>query len=326
MLIVALVLILAGAIALIALGVRRQRRAAAVEGLTNRMGQFATREEMLAESGPVKSKERGNVLARRLEDVTQGGSAAGRASGLLARADAKLTVGEYLLLRAGVGVGGVALAFLLFSGAPVALRVLLGIVFGFVGSILPAIYFSRKARQREKLFIEQLGDTISLMGNSLRAGYSLLQTMEMVSHESPDPIGKEFGRVVREVGLGISNEEALQNLLRRIPSPDLDLLVTAINIQHEVGDNLAQILAIIGQTIRDRVKIKGDIAVLTAQQQMSTYVISGLPVLPGLGMLAINRDYMLQMFSGPWLCMPIGAVVLALIGFFVMKKITAIEV
>lgn len=150
--------------------------------------------------------------------------------------------------------------------------------------------------------------------------------MEMVSHESPDPIGKEFGRVVREVGLGISNEEALQNLLRRIPSPDLDLLVTAINIQHEVGDNLAQILAIIGQTIRDRVKIKGDIAVLTAQQQISTYVISGLPVLPGLGMLAINRDYMLQMFSGPWLCMPIGAVVLALIGFFVMKKITAIEV
>jgi hypothetical protein len=157
MLVVALVFILAGAIALIALGIRRQRRAAAVEGLTNRMGQFATREEMLAESGPVKSKERGNVLARRLEDVTQGGSAADRASGLLARADAKLTVGEYLLLRAGVGVGGVALAFLLFSGAPVALRVLLGIVFGFVGSILPAIYFSRKARQREKLFIDSWG-------------------------------------------------------------------------------------------------------------------------------------------------------------------------
>lgn len=326
MLVVALVFILAGAIALIALGVRRQRRAAAVEGLTNRMGQFATREEMLAESGPVKSKERGNVLARRLEDVTQGGSAASRAAALLARADSKLTVGEYLLLRVGAGVGAGALAYLFFGGLPVELRVLVELVFGVIGSVLPAIYFGRQARKRERLFVDQLGDTINLMGNSLRAGYSLLQTMEMVSRESPDPIGKEFGRVVREVGLGISNEEAMQNLLRRIPSPDLDLLVTAINIQHEVGGNLAQILSVIGQTIRDRVKIKGDIAVLTAQQQISGYVISGLPVLLGLGMFAINRSYMIRMFSWPWLCMPIGALGLAVIGFFVMKKITAIEV
>lgn len=326
MLIALTIFVVLAAAFLIMLGVRRQRRAAAVAELANRMGSFATREEMVADAGPIRQKERNNALARSLEDLTQGGSIAERAAALLARADASLTVGEYLLLRLGVAFGGLALAFLLFAGSPIAFRFLLGIVFAFIGSVLPAIYFGRKARKRQQLFIEQLGDTISLMGNSLRAGYSLLQTMEMVSRESPYPIGSEFGRVVREMGLGISNEEALQNLLRRIPSPDLDLLVTAINIQHEVGGNLAQILAIIGQTIRDRVKIKGDIAVLTAQQQISAYVISGLPILLGLGMFAMNRSYMLQMFSWPWLCMPIGAVVLAMFGFFVMKKITAIEV
>lgn len=325
-LIVTTVVVLVAALFLIMLGVRRNRRASVIEDLSKRMGQFATREDMVEAPSADREKNRPNRLARRLEDVTQGGNVAERAAALIARADAKLTVGEYLLLRLGMALGGFGLAFLLFGGSPVIFRVLLGLVIGFVGSVLPALYFSRKAAKREKLFTEQLGDTISLMGNSLRAGYSLLQTMEMVSRESPYPIGTEFGRVVREVGLGISNEEALNNLLRRIPSPDLDLLITAINIQHEVGGNLAQILAIIGQTIRDRVKIKGDIAVLTAQQQISAYVISGLPVLLGLGMFAINRDYMLQMFSWPWLCMPIGAVVLALIGFFVMKKITAIEV
>ncbi len=290
MLIALTVFVILAAAFLIMLGVRRQRRAAALAELANRMGSFATREEMVADAGPIRQKERNNALARSLEDLTQGGSIAERAAALLARADASLTVGEYLLLRLGVAFGGLALAFLLFAGSPIAFRFLLGIVFAFIGSVLPAIYFGRKARKRQQLFIEQLGDTISLMGNSLRAGYSLLQTMEMVSRESPYPIGSEFGRVVREMGLGISNEEALQNLLRRIPSPDLDLLVTAINIQHEVGGNLAQILAIIGQTIRDRVKIKGDIAVLTAQQQISAYVISGLPILLGLGMFAMNRS------------------------------------
>ena len=118
----------------------------------------------------------------------------------------------------------------------------------------------------------------------------------------------------------------MQNLLRRVPSGDLDLLVTAINIQREVGGNLAQILAIIGETIRERVRIKGEIAVLTAQQQISGYVISGLPILTGGGIFLMNPSYMLGMFVWPWLCMPIGALVMMVMGFFVMKKITAIEV
>jgi len=171
-----------------------------------------------------------------------------------------------------------------------------------------------------------LGDTISLMSNSLRAGYSLLQTMEMVSRESPPPISDEFRRVVHEVGLGINTQEAMGHLLRRIPSDDLDLLISAINIQHEVGGNLAQILDVIGHTIRERVRIKGEIGVLTAQQSISGYVITALPVVLGLALFLISPDYISKMFVFPWICMPIGSGVMIVAGFFVMKKITAIEV
>jgi tight adherence protein B len=164
------------------------------------------------------------------------------------------------------------------------------------------------------------------MANSLRAGYSLLQTMEMVSREMADPIATEFRRVVREIGLGVSNQEAMQNLLRRVPSEELDLLVTAINIQHEVGGNLAQILQIIGQTIRERVKIKGEIKVLTAQQQISAYIICALPVLLALGLFMMNPSYMMTLLDWPWVCMPIGSAIMTFIGFLIMRKIVAIEV
>jgi len=118
----------------------------------------------------------------------------------------------------------------------------------------------------------------------------------------------------------------MHNMLRRVPSDDLDLLVTAINIQHEVGGNLAQILSTIGHTIRERVRIKGEIGVLTAQAKMSGYIISALP----LGMAGIiflmNPDYMSSMFVMPWICMPLGAFFMIVLGFFAMKKIADIEV
>jgi tight adherence protein B len=136
----------------------------------------------------------------------------------------------------------------------------------------------------------------------------------------------EFSRVVREVGLGISPNQALENLLRRVPSEDLDLLVSAIKIQHEVGGNLGQILDVIGETIRERVRIKGEIGVLTAQQTLSGYVVSGLPLVLGGGLYLMNPGYMAQMFVWPYICMPMAAATLMLAGFIVMRKITAIEV
>src|SRR5207249_660762 len=114
-----------------------------------------------------------------------------------------------------------------------------------------------------KAFNEQLADTITLMSNSLRSGMSLLQAMELISHDGADPIGPEFGRVVREVGLGNSPQDSLLHLVARIKSDDLDLMVTAMMVQHEVGGNLSRILDTISHTIRERVKIKGEIRSIT---------------------------------------------------------------
>lgn len=319
-----LIPVLLGGLALATVGMRR-RGATSSEAMVDRMGRFATREELLAVSERPKSKG-ASRLAQGLDEIVQGGSLAKRMTSLLGRADVRLTVGEFLLIRFVSALGGFALGFFILSARSLALALLVGGGTAFVGYTVPWIYVSLMAKRRMKRFVDQLGDTITLMANSLRAGYSLLQTMDLISRESPDPIAMEFRRVVREVGLGVSTEEAMNNMLGRVPSDDLDFLVTAINIQHEVGGNLAQILSIIGHTIRERVRIKGEIGVLTAQGTISGYVISFLPVGLATIIFLLNPAYMTPMFSWPWICMPIAALTMVVIGFFTMKKITQIEV
>jgi tight adherence protein B len=303
----------------------RNNRSQSPEEVMERMGRFATREELLAVTES-SGRHTPNSMAVSLETLMQGRSITEKTANMITRADMRLTVGEFFMIRILSAVGGFALGFIILAMFAPLFGILGGIVFGFLGFVIPSIVVSMKGGKRIKSFINQLGDTISLMANSLRAGYSLLQTMELVSREAKDPIAGEFRRVVREVGLGISTEEAMQNMLRRVPSEDLDLLVTAINIKHEVGGNLAQILSTIGHTIRERVRIKGEIKVLTAQVQMSGYIISFLPI--GLAMIifVMNPGYIGELFAWPWVCMPIAALIMVAIGFMVMKKIANIEV
>ncbi|MEA2595787.1 MAG: tight adherence protein, partial [Thermomicrobiales bacterium] len=281
--------IIAVAIVLIIVAmITRRREKPSDDDVMERMGRFATREDFLSVTEGSGGRDQPNKAARTIEEMVKGRGIAGRAASLLARADVRMTVGEFLLLRFGAAAGGFAIGFLGLSRVAPALGLLLGIITGLIGYAIPFFYLSLKAKRRRAKFVDQLGDTISLMANSLRAGYSLLQTMDMVARETPDPISTEFRRVVREIGLGISNQEAMENLLRRVPSDDLDLLVTAINIQHEVGGNLAQILSTIGHTIRERVRIKGEIGVLTAQVQISGYIITAMPIALGLLIFLMN--------------------------------------
>ena len=127
-------------------------------------------------------------------------------------------------------------------------------------------------------FNKQLPDTITLIANALRAGSSFLQAIELVVRETRPPISTEFARVIREVNLGLPFEQALENMVRRVRSDDLELMATAIAIQHQVGGNLAEILDSIAYTIRERIRIKGEIRTLTAQQRLSGYVVAGLPI------------------------------------------------
>jgi tight adherence protein B len=252
----------------------------------------------------------------------------------IARADLKLKVSEFLGIWA-ASVVGIPLIFIVFSIVLPALRnpiaLLVGALFGF---LLPRLWLSRRKSGRLNAFNKQLPDTITLIANALRAGSSFLQAIELVVRESRPPVSTEFGRVIREVNLGLPFEQALENMVRRVKSDDLELMATAISIQHTVGGNLAEILDSIAYTIRERVRIKGEIRTLTAQQRLSGYVVGFLPIgLAGFIFVAAPKFFD-PMFANPpgILGLPAGVIIMALglfmmfIGFMLIRRIVDIEV
>lgn len=246
----------------------------------------------------------------------------------LARADLKFKVAEYyaLVFISTIGLGLIALAinFHWFS-------FLVGAIVGF---FVPRFYVKQQQSARIRRFDDQLGDMLNLMVNGLRAGYSTMQAMEAVSRELPTPISDEFHRVVQEMQIGISMEKALENLLRRIPSEDLDFVITAINVQREVGGNLSEILDTISFTIRERVRIKGEIRVMTANVRASGTILSLIPVGLALALWFLSPEYIGTFFAPnnfvpqPACGIIAVAVIIGLIvaGYFVMMKIADIEV
>ena len=165
------------------------------------------------------------------------------------------------------------------------------------------------------------------MVNSLRAGYSTMQAMEVISNEMPVPISEEFGRVVMELQLGVPFDTAMANLMRRMPSADMDLVITAMSVQREVGGNLAEVLDAISFTIRERVRIKGEIKAMTAQGRITGYVITALPfALAGL-IYMMTPDFMGVLFTDPCgYVLIIVSIIMIGLGYFVINKIVSIEV
>jgi len=243
----------------------------------------------------------------------------------LARADLKLKAGEYVFVVLLIGLGAGFLSWY-FLGQ----TIIVGIVGFLIGMLVPRFYVRRQQNQRLNHFNDQLADMLNLMVNGLRAGFSTMQAMEAVSRELPAPISDEFRRVVQEMQLGITMERALDNLLRRIPSEDLDLVVAAVNVQREVGGNLAEILDTISHTIRERVRIKGEIRVLTSQVMYSGRFLSMMPLFIFGALWILNRPYMMQFFNPETRVVGIIALVISGImivsGYFVMRKISSIEV
>jgi tight adherence protein B len=214
---------------------------------------------------------------------------------------------------------------------PIYVSAIIGAIIGF---FIPRFYVKRQQRIRLNKFNDQLSDMLNLMVNGLRAGYSTMQAMEAVSRELPAPISDEFHRVVQEMQIGIPMEKALDNLLRRIPSDDLDFVITAINVQREVGGNLSEILDTISFTIRERVRIKGEIRVMTAQVRTSGTVLSLIPVFLTVALWFISPEYIGSFFTESSvipqpLCgfIAVAAIVgMIIAGYFVMMKIADIEV
>jgi tight adherence protein B len=252
----------------------------------------------------------------------------------IARADLKLKVSEYLAIWAGATIGVPLIMIFLSVGVPALRNPIILLVGGIVGFFLPRLWLGRRKGGRLNSFNKQLPDTITLIANALRAGSSFLQAIELVVRESRPPVSTEFGRVIREVNLGLPFEQALENMVRRVKSDDLELMATAISIQHTVGGNLAEILDSIAYTIRERVRIKGEIRTLTAQQRLSGYVVGFLPIgLAGFIYLAAPKFFD-PMFSKPpeVLGLPAGVIIMFLggfmmfMGFMFIRKIVDIEV
>ena len=261
------------------------------------------------------------LLAKRVEASLSGRTFAAALRTDLARANLKLNVGEFVMLQVGCMIGIGVLAWLI-SGV-----VLVGSLFAAVGWFVPKVWLRRRQVGRLKAFNNQLADTIALMSNSLRSGLSLVQAMEMISREAEPPVSDEFQRVVREIGLGVAPQEALLHLVRRLASDDLDLMVVAILVQFEIGGNLSRILDSIASTIRERVKLNGEIRTMSAQGRMAGYVLSGMPVAIGGVLMLIAPSYMGALFTpGPWLALPVAAFVGIVVGSLTIRKLVAIEV
>ena len=265
-------------------------------------------------------EQRDGFVSIAVDRAVQGRSFAQNLATQLAQADLKWTVGEFLVLTLLIALS----LGLLFYVMGRFVLIPVGVIVGF---FLPRIYMGMRKSKRLNEFNGQLSDALNLIVNSLRAGYSTTQALEVISNEMPSPIADEFGRVVLELQLGVPFDTAMVNLMRRMPSADMDLIITAMSVQREVGGNLAEVLDAISFTIRERVRIKGEIRTLTSQGRYTGYLITGLPFVLGGVIYLINPEFMGPLFSDPcgWLMVGIS-LVLIVIGYIAINKIVSIEV
>ena len=188
-------------------------------------------------------------------------------------------------------------------------------------------YILYRIDSRRKAFVNQLGDCLTTVANAMRAGFSFLQAMELISKEMEPPISEEFARAMREINLGNRMEKVLEEMDVRVGSPDYSLVVTAVLIQRQVGGNLAQILDTISNTINERIRMRREVMTLTAQGRISGWILAGLPIALAAVLSIINPGYLRPLIEEPIGQMAIGgALVLEVIGFIVIQRIVDIEI
>jgi len=243
----------------------------------------------------------------------------------LERAAVPLRVGEFYLIRWAMAVLFLIIPIVIGRFQPMYIAI--GVGLAVVGYMLPAMWVNSKKKSRTNKINQQLVDLLGLVSNSLKSGYGLMQSFEFASRQMHPPIAIEIRRMLRESNLGMGAEDALNALGDRIDSSDLDMVLTAINIQRTVGGNLAEILDKVGSTMRERERIRGEINTLVAQQKMTGIVIGGLPVFMFAIFMVMNPGYMSLLLTETIGNALLGAaILLQLMGYFAMKRIMAIEI
>ncbi|MFH1562167.1 MAG: type II secretion system F family protein [Nitrospirota bacterium] len=241
----------------------------------------------------------------------------------LAKAGVLLRPSEFILIDIFVTLCLAIIGVLLFS----KLFFVGLIIGGGLGYFIPHIFLHHLKKRRLSAFTRQLCNALSLISNSLKAGYSFLQALDMVAKETFPPMSIEFSRVIREENLGVPLEKTLYNLTNRIESDDLDLVVTAVLIQRQIGGNLSEILDRIAYTVRERIRIKGEIKTLTAQGRLSGLIISLLPIILGLILYFLQPDIYKLLITEHTGWGIIGiCITMQAIGILIIRKIIQVEV
>ena len=242
----------------------------------------------------------------------------------LERAGVPLRVGEFYMVR-GIAACGLFLAPLIFGFS--LFNLFIAFLLGVVGYMIPSKWLTNKRNKRTERINAQLVDMLGMVSNSIKSGYGLMQSLDFAGGQLPAPLGLELRRMLREATLGMTSEAALAAMGQRINSKDLDLVLTAINIQRAVGGNLSEILDKVAYTMRERERIRGDIATLTSQQKLTGIVVGGLPFFMFAIFMVMSPDYM-----SVFLTENIGRIILLVafglevLGYLAMKRIMAIEI
>jgi tight adherence protein B len=195
-----------------------------------------------------------------------------------------------------------------------------------VGFAIPPFFLQRSRKKMQELFTKQLGEALVIMGNAVRGGFSFRQAMDGIARDMQPPIASEFAMTIREINYGVSQLDALQHMTQRVKNPDLDLLVCAVSITAQVGGNLSDILDIIATTIKDRIRIKQEVKVLTASGRMSALIIGLLPVFLVVALMILNPRYFAGFFQSTLgIVLLVVSVVMEMIGFFIIRKISDVK-
>lgn len=232
-----------------------------------------------------------------------------------------ITETEFILIRIWSAIAGVVLGWVAFRS------LITGVGFAIIAYLLPEIMLRRSIHSRQQKFEKQLIDVLVLVKGAVRSGYSFLQALDVVIAEMDAPASQEFTRVRREVGLGLPLSQALMNLHARMQNDDMYLVISAVNINSQVGGNLSTMLEAVTNTIRDRVRLFSEVRALTSQQRFSGYLLSLLPFIVAAVLFIINPEYISRLFEpGIFLCIPIGALILVILGNIVIRMLSKIDV
>lgn len=239
----------------------------------------------------------------------------------LIRSGLPLKAEELIFINLAASIIMALMGFLLFG------NILAILLFGLLGFFLPGIWVNLVRKKRVIKIEEQLLNATVLLASSLRAGHSFLQSLELVSRESPPPLADEFAKVIRETKIGITVEEALENLVYRIDSKDIEMVVTGVLIQRLVGGNLAEVLDSIAYTIDKRIKTKAKIRALTAQPRLSALIISLLPVVLALFIYLRKADFLAVLVTDPsGRILFMYGIISFILGVFLLQKVVDIDV